>query len=236
MTGSFRRVWRATAVLAGPAVATTLLLSGCGAGHYAETSVRVPTSVGTNAESADNLFKVRNLSIDYLDTTGYPAGGDAPVTVALYNDSNRDVTVRVSSPNARVVTLVDAASASPSPTASALPTAPEGSPSATPGTETENSSPGASPTETPSPSPTAAPEVPAEIRIPAGQFVILSRAKGTWLQLTGLTAAVPPGSSVPVTFDFEGTRVDVGAPVAVPLSPAPAGSPLNDGLHGSEDD
>ncbi|WP_148086523.1 hypothetical protein [Micromonospora sp. HM5-17] len=232
MTGSIRRAWRATAVLAGTAAVTTLLLSGCGAGHYAETSLRIPTSVGVNADSADGSFKIRNLSIDYLDTTGYPAGGNAPLSVALYNDSDRAVTVRVSSSAARIVVLTNAAAASPSPTTAGptpTPTGVEspslgGSPSATPPEAAGSPSSGGSPSA--APSPTAAPEVPAEIQIPARGFVVLSRATGTWLQLNGLAAALPPGESVPMTFDFGGTRVDTPAPVAVPLSPAPVATPV----------
>ncbi|GAB3967735.1 hypothetical protein [Plantactinospora veratri] len=212
-------------MLAGTATAATLLLSGCGAGQIAETAAKVPTSVGTNAQSADNNFKVRNLSIDYLNTQGYPAGADAPMNVGLFNDSGEAVTVRVSSAGARAVVLAGAAGG----TASASPSATTGSPSpeATSGSPSPGGSPSATPTEgAVAPSPTASPTRPAEIQIPARGFVILDETTGSWLQLSGLTEPLPPGGNIELTFDFGGTQVPVQAPVAVPLTPAPVATPV----------
>ncbi|MDG4791351.1 hypothetical protein O7626_36585 [Micromonospora sp. WMMD1102] len=243
MTRSIRGARRAAAVLAGTAAAATLLLSGCGAGQIAETAAKVPTSVGTNAQSADNNFKVRNLSIDYLSTQGYPAGADAPMNVGLYNDSGQAVTVRISSAGARAVVLAGASATptpagtvSPSPEATAGSPSPEAtagspSPEATAGSPSPGGSPSAAPTEgagaTPSaPSAPAAPALPAEIPIPAGGFVILNKAVGNWLQLSGLTEPLPPGGNIELIFDFGGTQVPVNAPVAVPQSPAPVSTPV----------
>ncbi|GIG85260.1 RAD23 family protein [Plantactinospora endophytica] len=231
MTRSIRGARRAAAVLAGTAAATTLLLSGCGAGQIAETAAKVPTSVGANVQSADNTFKVRNLSIDYLNTQGYPAGGDAPMNVALYNDSGETVTVRVSTTGARSVSLAGASTApTPGGTVSPSPSPTTGSPSpgATSGSPEPGGSPSANPTEgaAASPSPTASPTLPAEIRIPAGGFVILNKAVGNWLQLSGLTEPLAPGGNIELTFDFGGTVVPARAPVAVPFTPAPVGTPV----------
>ncbi|MEO3925387.1 hypothetical protein ABGB07_16180 [Micromonosporaceae bacterium B7E4] len=231
MTRSIRGARRAATVLAGTATAATLLLSGCGAGQIAETAAKVPTSVGTNAQSADNTFKVRNLSIDYLNTRGYPAGADAPMNVGLYNDSGEAVTVRISSAGARAVVLAGASAApTPAGTVSPSPSPTTGSPSpeATSGSPEPGGSPSATPTEgaAATPSPTASPTLPAEIRIPAGGFVILNRTVGNWLQLSGLTEPLPPGGSVELAFDFGGTQVPVRAPVAVPFTPAPVGTPV----------
>ncbi|MEQ4305367.1 hypothetical protein ABNF97_28970 [Plantactinospora sp. B6F1] len=230
MTRSIRGARRAAAVLAGTATAATLLLSGCGAGQLAETAAKVPTSVGTNAQSADNTFKVRNLSVDYPGIQGYPAGADAPMNVALFNDSGETVTVRVSSPGARAVVLAGASvaptpggtvSASPSPTTTRGPSpeasgspAPDGSPTATP-TEGAGTA-----------SPTASPTLPAEIRIPAGGFVVLNETTGSWLQLSGLTEPLLTGTDIELVFDFGGTQVSARAPVAVPVTPAPVGTPV----------
>ncbi|MBE1486546.1 hypothetical protein [Plantactinospora soyae] len=242
-----RSIWgarRAAAMLTGTAAATTLLLSGCGTGQIAETAAKVPTSVGANAQSADNNFKVRNLSIDYLSLEGYPAGGNAPMNVALYNDSGQPVTVKIMPEGARAVVLTGPSAAptpggtvSPSPSA----TATSGSPS--PGTTSGSPEPGgsasATPTggasATPTPTPTPVQESAAEIRLPAGGFVILNKTVGSWLQLAGLTEALPPGESVPLTFDFGGSKVQVDAPVAVPMTPAPVGTPVTgEGEEGEE--
>lgn len=233
MTRSIRGARRAAAVLAGTAASATLLLSGCGTGQIAETAAKVPTSVGANAQSADNTFKVRNLSIDYLSTQGYPAGGDAPLNVALYNDSGQPVTVRISTSGARAVVLAGtpaaptpAGTTSPSPSPATTSASP--SPEVTAGSPTPDGSASATPSETASatPSPTASPTLPAEIRIPAGGFVILNKTAGSWLQLAGLAGPLPPGASVPLVFDFGGTQVASPAPVAVPVTPAPTGAPL----------
>ena len=235
MTRSIRGARRAAAMLTGTAAATTLLLSGCGTGQVAETAAKVPTSVGANAQSPDNNFKVRNLSIDYLSVEGYRAGENATLNVALYNDSGQPVTVTITPDGARAVVLTGPSappapggtvSASPSPATTSGSPEPGGSASATP---SEGAS--ASPTPTPTPTPDAA----AEIRIPAGGFVVLNKTVGSWLQLAGLTEALPPGESVPLTFDFSGTKVQVDAPVAVPLTPAPTGAPVveeNEEGHG----
>jgi hypothetical protein len=246
VTRSIRGARRAAAMLTGTAAAATLLLSGCGAGQVAETAAKVPTSVGANAQSPDNTFKVRNLSIDYLSVEGYRAGENAALSVALYNDSGQPVTVTITPDGARAVVLTGP-SAAPTPggTVSASPSATTTSGSPSPATISGSPEPGgsasATPSEgasaspTPTPTPTPTPDAAAEIRIPAGGFVILNKTVGSWLQLAGLTKALPPGESVPLTFDFSGTKVQVDAPVAVPLTPAPTGAPVveeNEEGHG----
>jgi hypothetical protein len=131
------------------------------------------------------------------------------------------------------VVLAGPSAASPTPagTTSASPSA-----TATPGTPspdaTGSPAPGGSASPTPSEgasaTPTAAPTAPAEIQIPAAGFVVLNRTSGRFLQLVGLGAELLPGQSIPMTFDFGGTRVEIGAPVAVPLSPAPVSTPINE--------
>ncbi|MFC6015434.1 hypothetical protein ACFP2T_04380 [Plantactinospora solaniradicis] len=244
MTRSIRGARRAAAMLTATAAATTLLLSGCGAGQIAETAAKVPTSVGANAQSPDNTFKVRNLSIDYLSVEGYRAGENAALNVALYNDSGQPVTVTIVPDGARAVVLTGP-SAAPTPggTVSPSPSAATTSGSPSPATTSGSPEPGGSASATPSegaaasptPTPTPTQEAAAEIRIPAGGFVVLNKTVGSWLQLAGLTEALPPGGSVPLTFDFGGTKVQVNAPVAVPLTPAPTGAPVveeNEEGHG----
>ncbi|WP_422772169.1 hypothetical protein ACN28C_03480 [Plantactinospora sp. WMMC1484] len=230
MTRSISGARRAAAVLAGTAAGAALLLSGCGAGQIAETAERIPTNLGVNAESPDNNYLVRNAFIGYPGTTGYPAGASAPMSVTLYNDTGEPVTVRVSSAGAGGVTLTGP-SAAPSPgggaPASPSPEATAGSPS--PDATEQSPSPGGSPSAPPSAeaTPAPAPATPVEIQIPARGFVVLNQeTAGRWLELTGLTEALPPGHSIQVTFDFGGTQVPVQVPVTVPLEPAPPGTPV----------
>ena len=216
MTRSIRVPRRAGVLLAAAAAGTTLLMSGCGAGQIAETAAMRPTSVGANAQSADNTFKIRSLSVDYLNTEGYPAGGDAPLNVVIYNDSGAAVTVRVSTESARSVVLAGGSAATPTPA---------GTTSASP-SPSERSS--ASPSGSAGPTPTAAAPAgaPAEIKIPSAGFVVLNKGAGSWLQLIGLTAPLRPGESVQLRFDFNGTPIDTPAPVAVPQTPAPPATPV----------
>ncbi|MEH1016469.1 hypothetical protein V6U90_25605 [Micromonospora sp. CPCC 206060] len=234
MTRSIRGSRRAAVLLAGLATATSLLVSGCGSGQVAETAAKEPSIGGVNAQTPDNAFKIRNANVAYLSTEGYPAGGTAPLTLAIYNDSPRAVTVTVTSDSARAVSLGGAAA--PTATAAATPTAtapatPEatGSPTATgsatpaPGSEP----PAATPTPEATTEAPAAPPAPASIELPAGGYLLLNPEAGSFLQLVGLNQALRPGQAVNVTFDFgQGVTLATSIPVAVPLTPAPPASPV----------
>lgn len=222
MTRSIRRPRRAALLLGGAATATALLLSGCGTGQIAETAAMVPTVSGVNIQTADNLFGLRNLAVRYLDPEGYPTGGDAPLEVTIFNDSLKPVTVTVTSPSARAVVLGGALAPTPRPSASASASA-----SATPApTSSPSGSPSVGATGSPEPTasaPTPPPvEQPASILIPAGEYVVLNKTSGSFLQLAGLNAALPPGQSVQLVFDFNGQQVKTPVPVAIPLTPPPS--------------
>lgn len=204
MTRSIRGSRRMAALLA--AAAATLLVSGCGAGQIAETALKTPTVPGTNPDlrTADGLFKVRNLLLAYPGVEGYPAGGNAVVEVAIFNESANPVTVTISSDSARSVVLTS--TATPSPTA---PTAPPGA----------TQDPLLPPTE---PAPAAE---PARIEIPAYGYAVFSSTSARQLQLVGLNQAVRAGQSVNLVFDFNGQQLSAQAPVRVPLTPAPKPTP-----------
>jgi hypothetical protein len=210
---------RRAVLLAGLAVAASasLLLTGCGSGQVSSTADTAPAidGVDTDVQAANGAgtYSVRNLTADFK-VEGYPAGSDVRLAVALYNNTGSPVTVRVSSPGAAEVRLVNP-NATPSPTTPpAEPTA-----TATPG--------GATPTATPTPAapppPPAAPGGPAEITIPPAGFVTLNQAQGSYLLLTGLREELNDGNTVPVVFDFGGQQVTTEAGLAVPLSPLPRG-------------
>ncbi|MDG4828088.1 hypothetical protein O7627_02065 [Solwaraspora sp. WMMD1047] len=249
MTRSIRGARRGAVLLAGAAT-TGLLMSGCGAGQIAETANIRPAVPGVNVETTDGLFKVRNAIVEYSDPLGYPSGGDAPLSMALYNDSAQPITVTVTTDSAEAVVLVDTTAtpaATPSPTTAASPDAspdPTGEPPATP---TVEPSPGASGRPDPSASPgvpatpdptvpaTPAPPAgaPAQVEIPALGYLLLNDETGRILQLVGLDTALAPGRSVNLTFEVNGERLETPVPVAVPQSPAPRGSlPVGDEGHG----
>ncbi|MEV0717027.1 hypothetical protein [Asanoa sp. NPDC050611] len=219
MTRSKFGTRRRAVLLAGLAVAASasLLLTGCGSGQVSSTADTAPAIDGVDtdvAASNGGSFSVRNLTVDFkLD--GYPAGSDARLAVALYNNTGSPVTVRVTSPGAADVRLVNP-NATPSPTAAAEPTATPTA-TATPGGETATPTPAAPP-----PAP-AQPGGPAELTIPPAGFVTLNQAQGSFLLLTGLRDELNDGNTVPVVFDFGGQQVTTEAGLAVPLSPVPRG-------------
>jgi hypothetical protein len=214
VTRSKFRTRRAAVLLAGLAVAASasLLMSGCGSGQTSSTADTVPAVDGVNADLAANNgqgdYSVRNLTVAFK-LEGYPSGSDARLSLSLYNDTGEPVTVKVSSPGAQAVRLVD----------------PNATPSPVPAEPTESPSPGASETPTPPAAPATEAPVggPAEITIPPAGFVQLNQEQGSFLLLTGLSKALNAGDSVPVLFDFGGQQLTAQAGLAVPLSPVPRG-------------
>ncbi|MEV4618378.1 hypothetical protein AB0J74_06615 [Asanoa sp. NPDC049573] len=218
MTRSKFRTRRAAVLLAGLAVAASasLLMSGCGSGQTSSTADTVPAIDGIDADLTANngqgSYSVRNMTVDFK-LEGYPAGSDARLSLVLYNNTGEPVTVRVSSPGAEAVRLVN----------------PNATPSPTPAQPTATATPTAGATGTPTPTTPAAPATqapvggPAELTIPPAGFVQLNQQQGSFLLLTGLTKALTAGDSVPVVFDFGGQQLTAQAGLAVPLSPVPRG-------------
>jgi hypothetical protein len=227
-TRSGGRIRRA-AVIFGVATCAALL-AGCGAGQVTGTALTVPAVPGTNGQA--QLFdsgtpvgfvSVRNVYVTYKDSAGYPKGGNASLDVRIFNDTNIDVTVVVSSPAASVELVGGAAATrAPEPTGSASPE-PTASPEST-----------GSPTPTAGPSPSRSAGQPARLTIPAGGFAVLNPDQARHLQLTGLTEALPPGGSVPLVFDLGSTTINVEAPVAPPLTPLPRATPEDAGAAEGE--
>ncbi|SBT48855.1 hypothetical protein [Micromonospora auratinigra] len=237
MTRSIRGSRRAALLLAGTATAAGLLLSGCGAGQVAETSNKIPSVQGVNVQTSDNLYKVRGLYVQYPGEKGYQAGGNAPLNVVLYNDSKSPVTVTVTTDSAREILLTGSApsggssvapTGSPTEPASASPSPTETNDTSSP-SPSESGSASASPSESASPSASASASAPAgqpaRFEVPALGYVQLNSNNTQFLQLVGLNDKLLPGQQVNLTFDFGGGKVvKTGAPIGVPLTPAPAPS------------
>lgn len=246
MTRSIRGYRWAPVLLAGTAAATTLLMSGCGAGQIAETAAKASSIPGVNADlnTADGSYKIRNLLVAYKDPKPYPAGGNAPLSVAIFNETNKEVTVKVTSDGARSVVVASPGS-TPTPTQPPATSTPSAAGSVSP-SHSITRQPSERATESQSPRPTGSPQpipsatvtpsgAPTSIRIPANGFVVLNPSGGSFLQLEGLNAALRPGQAVNLVFDFDGKQIVTTAPVSVPLSPAPVASPVNkdaEGGHG----
>lgn len=235
MTRSIRG-HRGRLLLAGTVVATALLASGCGAGQIAETANFTPGVPGVSATTPDGRFKIVNLAIAYPGPGGYPAGADAPLNLAIHNDTLEPATVEISTTDARAVVL-DSASASPTaPTSSQ--TAPAGTlsptdPAASPGaTATPATGATTDPAGTTPPAP-AVPTGPARVEVPPSGIVLLNGVTaGPQLRLVGLGRALTVGEAVTVVFNFGGQRLELPARVAIPRTPLPRTTASDSGQHG----
>lgn len=227
-------------LLAGTAAAASLLLSGCGAGQISETANKIPSVQGVNVQTSDNLYKVRGLYVQFPGPKGYEAGSNAPVNVVIYNDSEKPVTVTVTTDSAREIVLTGsgagesgAATPTGSPTepATASPTATD--PSASPSQSLETSE---SPSASPSPSESAPAGQPARIEIPALSYAQLNAGNPRFLQLIGLNQKLLVGQQVNLTFDFgNGKVIKTPAPIGIPLTPEATPSKIVEPRHVGED-
>jgi hypothetical protein len=230
---------RRAAQVAGAATVAVLALAGCSAGQTAETSLLQTPVSGLNTASPDGHLQIRNLQVAYKDSTGYLANSDAPLEVSLFNQTEQEITVTISSkPQQTVVPGVVSAQqvglTGPAPTPSSpIASGPAGggdtSPSTpTPGTSGEvsppASAPSALPTDTATPPPAAALS-PAKLTIPALGSVTFLPGGSTSLIASGLSDKLAPGYSLALTVQSStsATPIDVMAPVSIPLSPASRG-------------
>ncbi|MEV4809266.1 hypothetical protein [Micromonospora avicenniae] len=228
MTRSIRGSRRAALLLSGAAAATSLLLSGCGAGQVSETANKVPSVQGVNIETENGQLAVRGLLVDFPGVDGYKAGENARLNAVIYNDSKQPVTVTVTSQDAREVVLTGTgASASPTPSESVSESAsPSGSASASPSDSTSPSG-SASPSESASPSPSAPAGEPARFEIAPLSYIQLNYQGDRMLELVGLNESLRSGQNVFVTFDFgNGNTITGPAPIAVPFTPPAPPSPI----------
>jgi hypothetical protein len=109
-------------LLAGLVAAAIPTLAGCsGAGGVQPPQPTQPAAVpgamvGVGADAANHSMGVRDLLVLYPGQAGYQAGGVAPLTVKLGNNTGKPVTLTdVSTPGGSAIVLVGGAVASASP-------------------------------------------------------------------------------------------------------------------------
>jgi hypothetical protein len=205
---------RRVAQAAGAAMVTVIALAGCSAGQVAETAMLKSPISGLNTESPDGDLLIRNLQVAYNSPTGYLPNASAPIEVALFNQTQREITVTISSrPQQDVVAGVVSAQA----IGVGAPPAAAGSTEASAG-----------------PAPAAAPS-PAKFTIPALGSETFLAGDNPALQAVGLSDKLLPGYSLAVTFQVEGEQpIDVLAPFQIPHEPASRGPVNEDENHESE--
>jgi copper(I)-binding protein len=108
-------------LVAALAVSALLMMAGCsGAGGVNAQQTPGPAvpnaMVGVAADAADHSTTVRDLLVVYPGQSGYQAGGVAPLTVKLGNNTDKPVTLTdVTTPGGSAVVLVGGAVASATP-------------------------------------------------------------------------------------------------------------------------
>jgi hypothetical protein len=225
---------RRVAMAAGVATVAVIGLAGCSAGQVAETAVLQPATSGLNTTSPDGSLLVRNLQVVYNNPTGYGVGGTAPLEVSLFNQTQTPMTVLISSTpqpgSAETVVTAQqigvsggaAASASAAPSAAASEPSPSASASAAPSAAASEPSPSAS---EPSPSESAAAPALQPARFTIAPHSVQSFMPGDpqQLQAVGLSGQLTNGTALAVTIESSATSqpLQLLAPVAIPLSPAP---------------
>jgi hypothetical protein len=234
-------VTRRAALATGVATLAAIALAGCSAGQVAETALKNPSVDGINAQNSDASVYIRNLTVAYAGTTGYAAGADAPLTVGLYNQTDRPITVLISSRPAADSTVQDdlvsaqsvnvvGGSATPSAPSSAIPEPSGSRPSDNEDDQNDNQIPSPDPSTNPSPgqapstapTPAGAATRPARIEIGPLGAATFQAEDAEKLQATGLSGKLAPGQSLNLVFEFSnGAKpLVLRAPMAIPLSPA----------------
>jgi copper(I)-binding protein len=215
----------ARAVAAVTLAAGLVGLSACSAGKITQTSTEVAAVPGASVDLPP--LALRDLSIVYNNINGYAKGAAAPLIVRIFNNALVPVNLVSATSDRATEVVVMTGATPPAPVA----TTPPGS-TLTPGT---SSSAREGSTTTPSGaatiSMTATTTTPAArpagqgsfpIVIPAGGYVLLVPGQGTYLQLQGLTEALPPGVSVNLTLTFDkGLSTTIPVPFGVPTEAGP---------------
>ncbi|WP_436525763.1 hypothetical protein [Actinoplanes sp. HUAS TT8] len=210
---------RRAALVAGVATVGVIALAGCSAGQVAETAMLDTPIAGVNANAPDGSVFVRNAQVAYDGIEGYKQGENAPLELSLFNQSEKDVTVTISSTPVKQPQVISATKvgfvSAPAPVTETSPSTPA---SADPSGSSSPSTPAsAEPTTAPTPTVTT-----AEITIKALGSAVFKPTDAKKLQLVGLSEALQPGERVNLVFHFStgGDDLTIQAPVAIPLTPA----------------
>jgi hypothetical protein len=201
VTRSHRRL--AVPAVAGALAVATGLLAACSAGQLAATSMVVPVVAGAQgsvtAGSPTETIGIANATLDYPGVDGYKKGSSVPVTLWIFNNTSKDITLTGAFSDAGPVLLSTGthsgavspclSSARPiqpnpstgAPTAGVLPSAgasggasaagPTGTPSSRPSARpTTSGTPSAPASASPSPSPSPSAAGSETINVPVKAF------------------------------------------------------------------
>src|SRR3954449_7671360 len=88
---------RRALLVTGAAALSVAALAACSAGQVAETSLKRPSNQGVNQDNSNSTVVIRNLAVSYNGPMGYPANSSAPLELGLYNQTQQEVIVNISS-------------------------------------------------------------------------------------------------------------------------------------------
>lgn len=217
-----------------PAVAigasALLGIVGCSAGQVAQTADMAPAVNGNTAEVG--TIALRNVVVAFPENgEAYAEGEDAPLLLSIVNSgTGDDELVSVTSPAGKVEIIGNKSL----PAGTALQVVlPEENPSASTTETTESTSETSESSESsgssgagdeaPGTETSEPPETGASSEAPESTEAVSPPAVGTVsVIITGLSADLPFGKNVPVTFEFANAgKVTVQIPVGPPATPRP---------------
>lgn len=210
-----------------PAVAigasALLGIVGCSAGQVAQTSEMPPAVNGNSGHAGDIML--RNVLVAFPENgEPYKSGGDAPLLLSIVNTGTEDEElVGATSPVGDIEMIGNPTI--PAGTALQIVLPDENtseSASATTTTESSESSE-SSETEAPGAETSGSETSVTSTEVPAETEAVSPPVVGTMsLVITGLTADLPFGKNVPVTFEFANSgKVTLELPVGAPATPRP---------------
>jgi copper(I)-binding protein len=220
-------------------IGAVVLLAGCAAGQRAQTAIETPVldGVGANVGSID----LRALTIANPASGSYPSGGTATLQLYIVNNGAADQLVSVSSPSAKSAKLFLSTTDEfplPTPTATGAKTSTSATGTNTSAAASSSTAPttsAAPTTSSPAPS-TSASTAPVMIAIPAGETTIVGVVTTQpQITLSGLTTALYPAMSIPITFTFANAG-SVTVMVSVHLSTGTVNAPTLATSHESTED
>jgi len=213
---------RRVALVAGVATVAAVALAGCSAGQVAETALKKPSNVGVNANTIDGSVYIRNLSVVYPGPAGYPAGGNAPLEVALFNQTDAEIVVTVTSRPAEDATPEQGVVSGTMVGLVGGPSAPGATAAETPDIVEPSAGTPSVPADEPPASVAEPAAEPARIALPPGGYASFLPGDAQQLQVIGLTGRLIPGMSVNLVFEFSNgaAALPLLAPVGVPTVPA----------------
>jgi copper(I)-binding protein len=204
-------------------VSALLGIVGCSAGQVAQTAEMEPAVNGNTGQVG--TIALRNVQVAYPENgEAYKAGEDAPLLLSIVNTGGEDdELVGVTSPAGEVELIGNASIPAGTALHVVLPEGGESSSSSATTTTTETSgSSETSGSEAPGTG-TSEPAGSSSTSVTSTDSQDIAPVVGTMsLVITGLTADLPYGKNVPVTFEFANAgKVTIQLPIAAPATPRP---------------